>query len=82
MRFVANDSNVTNPTDNKITVDWLNTNEDYLSAWSTVCLIKGLNRPTLTLTNKTSFQSLQSPHLTVAGTFNFQAQEKEHIYSY
>lgn len=58
---------------------WLNTNMDYFSEWSTVCLVSFINAPVLTLTsfnqnvyqNKTTYTNVNtSPNITVIGNFS------------
>jgi hypothetical protein len=64
-------ANITAPTDNLHSIEWEKNNVDKCSAWSTVCLIKGIVPPTLTIGTFSSFtdNTITTPNLTVAGTF-------------
>lgn len=65
--------------------NWLIENNKYFSEWSTVCLIKGIDKPELNVNNFTLGEenTYQSDLLTVAATLNYEdSSENEKIKSY
>lgn len=66
---------------------WLVNNQDYFSEWSRVCLIKGIETPTITMKglSESSKTTLSSEVVDFVGTFSYTANstiEKEYLKSY
>lgn len=77
-------NNITVPTDNKHSIEWEKNNKTKCSVWSTVCLIKGITPPTVTVTglNSTSETTINVLNYTIGGIFTFETGEKEYVKSY
>lgn len=83
IRFAA--KTLTKPSGDYPTVQWQSDNKDRFSAWSTVCLMKGIVPPTFNLTCGSMVDGIintSSANFTVAGEFDFEPNEKEHIKNY
>lgn len=77
-------ANIATPIDNLHSIEWEKNNANKCSAWSTVCLIKGIVPPTLTIGTFSSSADniITTSNLIIAGTFQFETGEKEHIKTY
>ena len=84
MRFTHNDA--PDPPSTGVGLDtWLFDNKDYFSEWSTICLIKGIDPPLISIANLNSSgtTSLTSPLSEIAGRLYYQnSQETEYLKSY
>lgn len=61
---------------------WLIENEKNFSEWSTVCLIKGISKPTLSvekLTNDGSTSTLEEESFSIVGKFTFEDENEEEL---
>lgn len=62
---------------------WINSHLDNFSEWSTVCLIKGIKRPSITFKNLDGrVLTFYSDTISLIGSINFELGEKEKISSY
>ena len=66
------------------TATWLANNIDYFSEWSSVCLIRGISRPIITIRGlqQNSSVKLNTPLVNVVGNLRFTDQETEYLKSY
>lgn len=73
-------------TDRQKDITWFNDNLDYFSEWSKVCLIKGINPPSINIKNFVEGSSygtvFSTPFITFSGNVVFSEGESETLKSY